>query len=61
MILHQQLGAKPYGTGCHSVQSNDAICCKYNIGKYNIFQRPNKAMLFVMVKACLSLENILFS
>ena len=32
-----------------------------NIGKYSIFHRPDKAMLFVMVKACLPLKIILFS
>ena len=34
--------------------ANDAIC-----GKYNIFHRPDEAMLFVMVKACLHIQNIL--
>ena len=31
-----------------------------NIGKYNICHRPDEAILFVMVEACLCLENILF-
>ena len=30
-----------------------------NIGKYNVFHRPDEAMLFVMVKVCLHLKNIL--
>ena len=30
-----------------------------NIGRYSIFYRPDEAMLFVMVKACLHLQNIL--
>ena len=30
-----------------------------NIGKYNIFHRPDKAMMFVMVKACLCANIIL--
>ena len=32
-----------------------------NIGKYNISQRPDEAMLFVMVKACLCLKKICYS
>ena len=32
-----------------------------HIGKYNIFQRPDEAMLFVMVKAHLYLKIFLFS
>ena len=30
-----------------------------NIDKYNIFHRPDEAMLFFMVKACLCLQNML--
>ena len=30
-----------------------------NVGKYNIFYRPDEAMLFVIVKACLHLKIIL--
>ena len=33
----QQLGVKPFDTKCHSLQSDGAICGKYNIGKYSIF------------------------
>ena len=33
--------------------TNGAMCGKYNFGKYNLFYRPDEAMLFVMVKACL--------
>ena len=34
--------------------THDAIC-----GKYKIFLRPNEAMLFVTMKACLCSQNIL--
>ena len=29
-----------------------------NIGKYNIFKRPDKALLFVMLKVCIHLKYI---
>ena len=31
-----------------------------SLGKYNIFHRPEEAILFVMVKACLHYESFLF-
>ena len=39
--------------------SNGAVCGKYNIVKYYIFDRPDEAMLFFMLEACLHLQNIL--
>ena len=41
-----------------------AICAigdKYNFGKYDIFHRPDEAMLFVMLKAYLYLKLICYS
>ena len=54
MVLHQQAPDVTLYT------SNGVICDKYNIGKYNISHRPEEGTFFVMVRACLSLENILF-
>ena len=45
---------------CHISHITDAICSLYNFCKYNIFHRPEEAMLFFMVKACLHLELFLF-
>ena len=36
------------------------ICNFYNFSKYNIFHKPDEAMLLFMVKACLWLEIFLF-
>ena len=41
---------------CHTSHNTGTICSLYNFGKYNIFQRPDETMLFVMVRACLHLE-----
>ena len=35
---------------------NGATCGSYNFGKYTIFHRPDKAVLFIMVKASLRLS-----
>ena len=63
-ILHQGMPKSPFGTICHSSHIylfiylfNVAICGKYTFGKYNIFLIPDKAMMFVMVKAFLILQK----
>ena len=35
---------------CHTSDNIDDTCSVYNLDEYNIFHRPDKAMLFVMVK-----------
>ena len=45
----------------HLITLNGAIYGKYYIGKYNIFHTFDKAMLFVMVKACLYFKIIMFA
>ena len=40
--------------------THDAICGKYNFGKYNIFHRPDETILFLMVKGCLHLKTFCF-
>ena len=51
---------------CHNIwhhvthhTANGARCGEYKYWKYNIFHRPDEVILFVMVKACLHLKNIL--
>ena len=51
--------AKSFGTAVTHHTVNIVIYGNYNIGKCNIFHKPNEAMLFVTVKTCLHLQNIL--
>ena len=47
-----QLSPGCVGGGC--------CCLIFLFGKFNIFHRPDEAMLFVMVKVCLRLKIYLF-
>ena len=59
VVLPKLFGANHFTQGVTHCIANGAICGKYNIGRYNIFHRLYEVMLFVMVKACLHLQNIL--
>ena len=46
---------------CHTSHNTGAICNWHNFGKYTTLHRPDKAIMFVTVNACLYLEIFLFS
>ena len=43
---------------CHTSHNTAAICNWHNFDKYNIFHKPDEAMLFVVVKDLLQLDDI---
>ena len=56
-VWHLIVNAGPYAYLMLNNIQKDMV--NINIGKYNIFHRPNETILFVMVKVCLHLQNIL--